>query len=94
MKQTIKEQKMTNKNVTFCITGALESYKRNDAVKLVEAKTNAKFVSKVSSNTDYLVSMSKDTVKAKRAKQFGTIVIDEAEMLVFIKKGKFPQPKV
>ena len=85
---------MTTKNVTFCITGALENYQRADAVKLIEAKTNAKFVSQVSGNTDYLVSVRKDTVKAKKAKKLGTIIIDEAEMLKFIKKGQFPKIKV
>ena len=51
---------------------------------------NARFVSGVSSQTDYLISSRKDTNKAKRAKAFGTQVIDEAEMMAFIKAGNFP----
>ena len=83
---------MKNKQptATFCITGALEKYKRVDAIVEIHNKTNARFVSGVSSKTDYLISSRKDTGKAKRARSFGTKVIDEAEMIAFIKAGKFP----
>ena len=36
------------------------------------------------------LSSEKNTNKAKRARTFGTRVIDEAEMMKFIKVGKFP----
>ena len=83
---------MTKKTAvaTFCITGALEKYKRIDAIVEIHNKTNGRFVSAVSSQTDYLISSRKDTNKAKRAKSFGTKVINEAEMMTFIKAGKFP----
>ena len=83
---------MTKKTpiTTFCITGALEKFKRIDAIVEIHNKTNARFVSGVSSQTDYLISSRKDTNKAKRARAFGTRVIDEAEMKAFIKAGKFP----
>ena len=32
-----------------------------------------------------------DTVKAKKAKAHGTAVISEAELMAFVKKGKFPE---
>ena len=87
-----KEKNMTKKTspTTFCITGALERFKRIDAIVEIHNKTNARFVSGVSSQTDYLISSRKDTNKAKRARAFGTRVIDEAEMIAFIKAGKFP----
>ena len=75
---------------TFCITGALEKFKRIDAIVEIHNKTNARFVSGVSSQTDYLISSRKDTSKAKRAISFGTQVIDESEMIAFIKAGIFP----
>ena len=83
---------MTKKipTTTFCITGTLEKFKRIDAIVEIHNKTNARFVSGVSSKTDYLISSRKDTNKAKRAKAFGTQVIDEAEMMAFIKAGNFP----
>lgn len=92
MSKNKKENKMTKKTpiTTFCITGALEKYKRIDAIVEIHNKTNARFVSTVSSQTDYLISSRKDTNKAKRARSFGTKVIDEAEMIAFIKAGKFP----
>ena len=87
---------MTKKmpTTTFCITGALENFKRIDAIVEIHNKTNARFVSGVSSQTDYLISSRKDTTKAKRAKSFGTQVIDEAEMIAFIKAGNFPVKRV
>ena len=83
---------MTKKvqTTTFCITGELEKFKRIDAIVEIHTRTNARFVSGVSSQTDYLISSRKDTNKAKRARAFGTRVIDEAEMMAFIKAGKFP----
>ena len=91
MNKQQRDKKMRDKQptATFCITGALKKYKRVDAIVEIHNKTNARFVSGVSSKTDYLIS-SKDTGKAKRARSFGTKVIDEAEMIAFIKAGKFP----
>tara|TARA_B100000780_G_C20757176_1_gene300764 strand:- start:165 stop:455 length:291 start_codon:yes stop_codon:yes gene_type:complete len=88
-----KKEKNMKKEIpttTFCITGALEKFKRIDAIVEIHNKTNARFVSGVSSQTDYLISSRKDTSKAKRAKSFGTQVIDESEMIAFIKAGIFP----
>ena len=75
---------------TFCITGALDGMKRIDAIVMIHNKTNARFVSMVSKNTDYLISSRKDTNKVARAKKFGTQVIDESEMMAFVRRGKFP----
>ena len=83
---------MSNKTPTFCITGALDGLKRIDAIVMIHNKTNARWVSMVSSKTDYLISSRKDTRKAIRAKDFGTQVIDQAEMMAFVKKGKFNLP--
>ena len=87
---------MKNKETTptFCITGALEKYKRIDAIVEIHNKTNARFVSGVSSQTDYLISSRKDTNKAERAKKFGTHVINEGEMMSFVKRGKFPNVRL
>ena len=79
---------------TFCITGALDGMKRIDAIVMIHNKTNARFVSMVSKNTDYLISSRKDTNKAARAKKFGTRVIDESEMMAFVKRGKFPSVRL
>ena len=84
---------MSKTNVTFCITGALKK-RRVDVIQEVQNKTNARFKSVVSKNTDYLVSARTDTVKARNAKKFGTKVINEAELLAYIKKGQFPQVRV
>ena len=87
---------MSNSKITptFCITGALDKMKRIDAIVMIHNKTNARFVSMVSKNTDYLISSRKDTNKAARAKKFGTRVIDESEMMAFVKRGKFPSVRL
>ena len=84
----------SKKTPTFCITGALDGLKRIDAIVMIHNKTNARFVSMVSKNTDYLISSRKDTNKAKRARKFGTQVIDQSEMLAFVKSGKFPSVRL
>ena len=68
--------------------------KRIDAIVLIHNKTNARWVSMVSKNTDYLISSRKDTNKAARAKKFGTQVIDESEMMAFVRRGKFPSVRL
>ena len=78
---------------TFCISGALKM-KRIDAIVMIHNKTNARFVSMVSKNTDYLISSRKDTNKAAIAKMYGTRVLDESEMMAFVKRGKFPSVRL
>ena len=56
------------KTVTFCITGALDKMRRVDAIQLVQNETNARWISEVSKNTDYLVSKRTDTLKASNAR--------------------------
>ena len=87
---------MSNSKITptFCITSALDKMKRIDAIVMIHNKTNARWVSMVSKNTDYLISSRKDTNKAKRARKFGTQVIDQAEMMQFVKSGKFPSARL
>ena len=84
----------SKKTPTFCITGALDGLKRIDAIVMIHNKTNARWVSMVSKNTDYLISSRKDTRKAKRAKTFGTQIITQDEMMAFVKKGKFAIARV
>ena len=84
----------SKKTPTFCITGALDGLKRIDAIVMIHNKTNARFVSMVSKNTDYLISSRKDTIKADKAKKFGTQVINEVEMMAFVKSGKFPNVRL
>tara|TARA_B100000401_G_C52520168_1_gene583921 strand:- start:298 stop:594 length:297 start_codon:yes stop_codon:yes gene_type:complete len=90
--KNLKENKMQKqqKTVTFCITGALDKMRRVDAIQLVQNKTNARWISEVSKNTDYLVSKRTDTIKASNARKYGTKVINEAQMMAFVKAGKFP----
>ena len=40
--------------------------------------------------SDYLVSKRTDTIKASNARKYGTKGINEAQMMAFVKAGKFP----
>ena len=77
LKKGDKNMSKSEKTPTFCITGALNGLKRIDAIVMIHNKTNARWVSGVSKHTDFLISSRKDTRKAKRAKAFGTQVIDQ-----------------
>ena len=69
---------MSKTNVTFCITGEL-SKRRVDVIQEIQNKTNAKFISGVSKNTDYLVAGPGSGSKLGKAKQLGIKIINEGE---------------
>jgi len=94
LKKGDKNMSKSEKTPTFCITGALNGLKRIDAIVMIHNKTDARWVSGVSKHTDFLISSRKDTRKAKRAKAFGTQVINQTEMMAFVKKGKFAIARV
>lgn len=77
----------------IAITGTL-SMPRNEAVKLIESRTNATFSPSVTYETNYLVAARFDTNKARKAAEIGVTVISERDMLEFIEAGAFPQNKL
>lgn len=70
---------------TFCITGKLESMKRDDFIKLIE-ENGGKFAS-VGKGLDFLICNDKDSGSSKmqKAKKLGITVITEAEFMEMIK---------
>jgi len=78
--------------MTVAITGTL-SRPREELVDLINGTSNARFVTKVAGDTDYLVASRFDTVKAHNAARFGTTVIPEPELLSYIAAGEFPVRK-
>lgn len=77
-------------SIKVAITGIL-ALPRNKAVELIETRTSAHFVKRISYEVNYLVASRFDTEKAKAAAKIGLTVISEAEMMGFIEKGEFPE---
>ena len=80
-----EETEVSETNGTFCVTGKLESMKRNDLVKLAESK-GWKFIGAVTKDCQYLVNNDKESgsSKNKKAKELGTKIITENEFLEMI----------
>ena len=80
-----KETEASEVNGIFCVTGKLESMKRNDLVKLAEDK-GWKFIGAVTKDCQYLVNNDKESgsSKNKKAKELGTKIITEKEFLEMI----------
>lgn len=80
-----EETKTSEANGTFCVTGKLESMKRNDLVKLAEDK-GWKFIGAVTKDCQYLVTNTPDSgsSKNKKAQELGTKLITEKEFLEMI----------
>jgi hypothetical protein len=81
---------MKPSEVTVAITGDL-SVPREEAIVRVNATDNGRYVSKVAMNTDYLIAVRFDTVKARRAAAFGTVVIDESDFNEYLEANHFPR---
>lgn len=76
-------------NVTFVITGTLESFTRNEAKGIIES--NGGIVSgSVSQKTDYLVAGERAGSKLKKAEQLGIPILTEQrfmEMVTYLSEG-------
>ena len=79
---------MSNNKITptFCITGALDKMKRIDAIVMIHNKTNARWVSMVSKNTDYLILGDQPGSKAKKALELNVKIINENEWYDLVNK--------
>jgi len=68
---------------SFCITGSLEKFANRDEMIEWLQDNGAKFVSGVSSKTDYLVNndITSTSGKNKKAKELGIPIVTEAEVI-------------
>lgn len=76
--------------LSVAITGTL-SMPRKDAAALIDSTSNARFHPDVSYQTNYLVAARFDSGKARKAAQIGVMIITEAEMMEYIKAGRFAE---
>jgi DNA ligase (NAD+) len=68
---------------SFIITGALNSMERSQARELI-VKKGGRFVSSLSSKTDFLVVGDSPGSKLEKARQLGVKIIDENEFLLLV----------
>ncbi len=75
--------------MTVAITGTL-SKPRDEFAMRINATSNARFVTKVAGDTDYLVAARFDTVKARDAAIYGSTIITERDLELFLEQQAFP----
>ncbi len=76
----------TLSGLSFVVTGTLPTYSRSEVKELIQ-KNGGKVIGSVSKKTSYLVAGEDAGSKLEKAQQLGTPIIDEAELLVLIRKG-------
>ncbi len=69
-----KEIKSKLNNLTFCITGSFENYKREDLKRLIE-ENGGKFSSSITKKTNYLIVGEKPGSKLKKAQDLGIKIL-------------------
>ena len=80
---------MSERLMTVAITGTL-SKPREEFATRIDSTSNARFVTKVAGDTDYLVAARFDTAKARKAAIFGATIITEQDLESFLTDGYFP----
>jgi len=80
----IKNHYFTNKKIL--ITGSFENFSRDNLKEIIRSM-GGKNVSSISSQTDILLAGGKAGSKLKKAENFGTEILKEAEILKLVKRG-------
>ena len=75
--------------LTFVLTGTLQSYKRSEAAKLLEAM-GAKCTGSVSKKTSYVIAGEAAGSKLAKAEQLGVPVLDESALEQILTTGQVP----
>ena len=75
--------------LTFVLTGTLQSYKRTEAAKLLEAM-GAKCTGSVSKKTSYVIAGEAAGSKLTKAEQLGVPVLDESALVQILTTGQVP----
>ena len=75
--------------LTFVLTGTLQTYKRTEAAKLLEAM-GAKCTGSVSKKTSYVIAGEAAGSKLTKAEQLGVPVLDESALVQILTTGQVP----
>ncbi len=80
------------KDMTFVITGSLETYPNRDALKAEIEANGGKVAGSVSAKTSYLINndITSNSGKNKKAKELGIPIISENDIVKWLKEGIRP----
>jgi len=80
------------KDMTFVITGSLETYPNRDALKAEIERSGGKVAGSVSAKTSYLINndITSNSGKNKKAKELGIPIISENDIVKWLKEGIRP----
>ena len=81
-KIVIKNEDVTLKGLTFCVTGKLKEFKNRDAIKSYIEDLGGKVTGSVSGNTNYLINndINSTSAKNKTAQKLGIPIITEEQL--------------
>lgn len=81
-KIVIKNEDITLKGLTFCVTGKLKEFKNRDAIKSYIEDLGGKVTGSVSGNTNYLINndINSTSAKNKTAQKLGIPIITEEQL--------------
>lgn len=81
-KIVIKNEDITLKGLTFCVTGKLKEFKNRDAIKSYIEDLGGKVTGSVSGNTNYLINndINSTSAKNKTAQKLGIPIITEKQL--------------
>lgn len=81
-KIVIKNEDITLKGLTFCVTGKLKEFKNRDAIKSYIEDLGGKVTGSVSGNTNYLINNDINSISAKNktAQKLGIPIITEEQL--------------
>lgn len=81
-KIVIKNEDITLKGLTFCVTGRLEKFQNRDAIKSYIEDLGGKVTGSVSGNTNYLINndINSTSAKNKTAQKLGIPIITEEQL--------------
>lgn len=85
-KTTVSSTEQKLKDITFCVTGKLKSYKNRTELKNKIEDMGGKVTDSVSSKTNYLINNDKNSTssKNKKANDLGITIISEEEFIKMI----------
>jgi len=91
-KENVSDKSQIFRNITFVITGSLNSFKNRAELKGIIEERGGRVTDSVTSNTNYLINndINSTFTKNKKAKELGIPIITEEQLLRWLNEGIIP----